>query len=888
MNISDPPKNLLRLFRWFCHPDLRPFVEGDLIEIFQHHVKTKGKRKANWLFAKEVGKLVRPSLIKNLEGFKRLNNYGMFKNYLKTSIRSLKNNLLFSTINVFGLGISMSVGILMILLLTELNSFDQFHEKKESLYRITSSSKIHEMELALSTASHFIGEQLANQVTGVDEVLIMRPGISTNLELRGGPISLTGYYATQNFFDVFSFQLLEGNPNTALVEPNSIVLTQTLANKIFPNVNPIGKALVLESDGGWQQRTIQGKVTGVVEDPPTNSHLQFESLVSLSTYDQPAEGNGWNPSFRTNQKAFQQSFVYVVLNEDTQPVAIEEAMADIMADYNQKEENPIIHGIQPLDEFVTSDKYINRSGASFSKKRISIMLGLTAIVLLSACFNYTNLSLARALRRAKEVGVRKVNGASRLHLLLQFMIEATLLSLISFTVGVGLFFVIRPGFLALPNPAANGFSMFELDIAPIHLLYFLFFAIMIGILAGILPAIFLSKLKAGTVFNDASKIKLFSGLSLRRILIVFQFALSIGLIMCAFLINKQYQFALNYDPGYETENIFNISIHGDYIDLLETEYKKLPAVVATAKASTVLGYGSGEMGMAHSEDKSHTGMALINAIDENYLTMHGFELIAGNYFEQPLSEGQEPDQVILNKSFLSLLQMGSPQEAIGKHIFFRNARFRVIGVVEDFITYSLNLSFSNAFGFVQHATEGIYEARNLGVEIHTDDLLTTIGDLEGIYRKLDPLHPFDGSFHTDAIAKSYESEKTTFTIISFLAFLAISISTLGLLGMAVFTTETRMKEISIRKVLGAGIANLTMLLSRSFIIMIGIAAILSIPSTKYIVDEIILNEFLYRANFNIADLLSGLFVVFLFSLLIIGWQIRQAAIQNPSDLLRDE
>ncbi len=323
MKPTDPPKILLRLFRWFCHQDLLKYVEGDLIELFHYHQKTKGNRKAQLLFAWEIVKLIRPSLVKNLGGFKRLNQFGMFKNYLKTSIRSLKNNSLFSTINVIGLAISMSVGILMILLLTELSSFDRFHANSDRIYRVTSSSKIHEMELDLSSASHFIGEQLANQVSGVEQVLIMRPGVSADLKVGSDALNLTGYYATENFFSVFSFDLLKGDPKTALTEPNSIVLTETMAAKLFPGREPVGQTLVLESDGGWQQRTINGLVTGVVEDPPTNSHIQFESLVSLATYDQPATGSGWSPDYRTRQWAFQKSYVYVVLSEEAEKEAID-------------------------------------------------------------------------------------------------------------------------------------------------------------------------------------------------------------------------------------------------------------------------------------------------------------------------------------------------------------------------------------------------------------------------------------------------------------------------------------------------------------------------------------------------------------------------------------
>jgi hypothetical protein len=391
----------------------------------------------------------------------------------------------------------------------------------------------------------------------------------------------------------------------------------------------------------------------------------------------------------------------------------------------------------------------------------------------------------------------------------------------------------------------------------------------------------LSKLKA-----SALKLTLSSGANGRQALITCQIALSIGLIMCAVMVHKQYKYALNYDLGYDTENIVNINIHGHYIDALENEYAKIAEVVQTSRSSMVLGTGNMTPADAKSEDRSDTIMFSCSYIDSKYLEMHGFKLVAGTGFLAPLKDGQMQNTIIVNEGFLKELELGTPEEAIGKQIwYFDEVRLEIQGVVRDFVSKSLDTEAPRAFGFLHGVTD---ENTVVGVKIVSTDFPATMEKLETIYKKLDPVHPFQAMFYDDQIARTYEDSKATYTIISFLALLAITISTLGLLGIAVFTIEMKVKEICIRKILGARLSNLMLLLSRNLFVMIATAATIAIPASLYIVDDLILNQFLYKTETGLVEILSGLLVVLLIGIFTIGWQVRTAATQNPSDLLRAE
>ncbi|GAB5529998.1 MAG: ABC transporter permease [Roseivirga sp.] len=879
-----------RFLSWLVKAEYLEEIIGDLLE-YKDEIQEQPRWKRGILYWFHVFNFLQPWALKKFSGSQKLNNYGMFQNYLKTSFRSLKKNALFSFINVIGLAISMSIGILMILMLTEINGFDSFHKNKGHIYRLTSNKVMFGQEMDMSSASHFIGAEIEKKVPGVEHVLILRPGMSANLVTEAGPISITGLYATPSFFDVFSFELVKGNKETALLDPNNIILTETTARKLFGDADPMGKALDLESTGGFQNRTIKGVISGVMPDPPVNSHLRFEALVSHATYDQPATGRGWSRDYKTDPEAFHDSFVYLVLNEETKTEDVEAALPAIMEAYNATQDTPLTHGLQPLDTFITSDKYRNQTGTRFSAQQLNIMLGLTLVVLLSAAFNYTNLSLARALRRSKEVGVRKVAGATKSQIFSQFIVEAVMLSTFALVAGVIMFVFLKPVFLNLPDATARGYAVFTLDFTPLGVLYIVLFALTVGLLAGLLPATFLSKLKTNEVLKGVGKVKLFSGMTLRKGLTVLQFALSIGLIMSAVLMNKQYQFALNYDLGFESENIINIRTRGDYTDLLENDINAMSEVLATSRSIMTMGTGGATLIIAENEDKSQSSILMYNSIDHKYLDMHNYELLAGTGFHKALAEGETNDKIIVNEHLLGVLELGTPDEALGKIIHGRSQDYKIIGVVKDFVNISLNVAGSEilenkSFGFTQHNPGQANML--LAVKFRSEDLAGMMQKLEASFRRFDPVNPFEARLYEEEIAATYKSQKTTFTIISFLAFLAISIATLGLLGMAVFTTETRIKEISIRKVLGAGINRLVMLLSRGFILMIVIAAAIAIPLARYLINDRLLSDFVEKAQFGVFDFLSGFIAVLLIGFLTIGWQILQATRKNPAETLRTE
>lgn len=884
-----------RFLAKLCKPEYMEEIIGDLHE-YEDELQMRSPWKRWVFFWFHVLNFLQPWALKSLGGTQKLNQYGMFKNHFKTSYRSLKKNWLFSLVNVSGLSISMSVGVLMILLINEINSFDRFHKNEDRLYRITTNKVLFGQEMDMGSSSFLVANEAAKRIPGIEQSVIIRDGVSANIRVGDDIVRLTGLYSTARFFEVFSFELIQGNPQTALDGPNKMILTESTAKKLFGEDNPIGKSLEFESNGGWQTRQIAALVTGVVQGPPKNSHMQFEALVSMQTYDQPAiSGSGWNPTYRTDPTDFQNNYAYLLLDENTDKEEVEAGLVSIVADFNATEDHPVTHLLQPLNTMITSDRYENDLGPRFSQRQLNIMGVLTIIVLLSACFNYTNLSLGRALRRSKEVGVRKVVGARRSQLFMQFVVEAVMLSMAALLIGVILFFLIKPAFLQMPNPASSGHNMFALDIGLSEFLYFFLFALLVGTIAGFLPALFLSKLKTTVVFKDVTQVKLLAGLNLRKVLSVLQFALSIGLIMCAVVVNKQYHFAINYDIGLDTENIVNVKIQGDYLDLLENEYAQIPGVITTTRSMMSMGTGHAELMIAQNEEKTEESMFFWNSIDHKYMDIHGLELLAGTGFAKPLADSASRDKIIVNEYMLNTMGLGTPEEAIGKFLDVRGfwrAKLQVVGVVKNFINTSINtlgqgeIMMNKNFAFMQalpNQSDGILE-----VKFRTDDLVGLLSSLEAGYKKHDPLNPFIAEFYADEIAEVYESQKTLFTLISFLSFLAISISLLGLLGMAVFSTESRIKEISIRKVLGAGVKQLMFLLSRGFLLIIVLAGLIAIPAAYYILDTRLLTEFEYRTSIGLFEMASGFVIVLIIAVLTISWQIRQAASRNPAGLLRNE
>ncbi|WP_436515438.1 ABC transporter permease [Ekhidna sp. To15] len=864
------------LLELYCSKDLLEDLQGDLYEYYSRNLK-RSRFKADLIFLLDVIKFCRLYTIQKPKILGQMTFFNLISNYLKTSARSLARNKLFSSINILGLAISMSIGILMITYISELLSFDTFHEKADRIYRVHSTYKsISSSETTnLASTSVFIGKTLKEEYSGFEKVLFMRRNFRADLNKGDNTIPVRGHYASEEFFEVFTFNLIAGNPSTALSAPNSIVLTEASAEKLFKDQEALGQIVV----SGDESYTI----TGIVEDLPKNSHIQFEALMSFVTLENRYDGSETTTFF--DFRSIWMNYVYLLLPEGQDPDVINNQLRRITATENEKTDRyQIQHRVESLANLVPGEELSNNIGPSMTWTGIYQLGLLTMFVIISACFNYTNLSIARSLRRAKEVGVRKVVGAGRTQILTQFIFEAVIVALISVFISYGLFMIIKPFFMDLVLDRNDSITM---KFQWIHVLYFIAFAASIGIIAGILPSIVLARLKAISVFRDASSVKLMKGLNLRKVLIVLQFTMSIFLIIGSTIAYRQYKFALNFDMGFTTDNVLNIELQGNDSKLLMNEVEKLPEVSKVSRSGMIPNTGEIWSEEIKYKDPLDSANVYVNFIDKNYFSTHEFTFLAGGSFPYDQEEGTAKF-VVVDELLLKRFNIQDPQSAIGEIITLDrrldDLSLEIVGVVKQF-QYAKVHNESEPVALIQGTPEDYV---HLNLVVKSNDIIAFMDKLEAIWSEVDEVHPFEAEFYSDLIQEAYNDQATLFKLFGFLAFLAISIASMGLLGMAVFTTETRQKEISVRKVLGASKQNLMLILSKGFISMLIISAVIAMPLSYLFFTEMVMADFVNRITIGPVELLSGVFIVFAIGILTIGWQTGKAAKSNPADMLRDE
>ena len=440
--------------------------------------------------------------------------FTLLKNYVRAAVRNIFKNKTFSAINIIGLAISMSVGLLIITFVSELNSYDNFQEKSERIYRLTNNYQYLDEDPSLfASTSILAGRRVQEEVPGLEEVVLIYRNFSNDFGTEDRKIPLSGYYASEGFFNTFSFKLLDGDSETALKEPYTLVITEKAAEKLYGTTEGlIGNILETADD---KQYTI----TGIVENLPFNTHMEFEVLGSFATKDEESkESTRW-----MKWTYMWMGHVYILLEEGIEAEDLKPALALISEEENAKEEHTKINlGLQNITAITPGPDMSNQIGKT-TPQEIPIMLAIFAfIVILSACFNYTNLSIARSLRRAKEVGVRKVIGSSSSQVFYQFLLESIIVSLLALAFAIGLFFVLRPAFLQLDEGIMD---RVKLLLNAKIIVQFIILAIITGTLAGILPAFLFAKISPNNVLRNTISLDRVKGIGLRKVLIVIQFSL---------------------------------------------------------------------------------------------------------------------------------------------------------------------------------------------------------------------------------------------------------------------------------------------------------------------------------------------------------------------------
>ncbi len=804
----------------------------------------------------------------------------MIGSYFKTSARNVMRNKLFSSINIVGLAISMSVGLLLIAFVLDLRAYDRFHAHGERIYRITNVLTSNREQSKFASTSLKTGKLIREKVSGVEEVAIVRSDFSQDARVGDKVLTVKGLWAEPSLLKVFTFPLLEGNPDRALSDPYSIVLTETAARKLFGNEPALGKAITFD--------TLEYQVTGVMQDVPFFSHLDFEALVSLSTAGQL---NRNNKDF-DNWTSMGSNYVYLLLPPAADLALIGSQLDAIAREENRAGVNPTIRlELLPLFEIVVGENLRDMRGSvrrHMPPVVLWILGGLALVVILSACFNYTNLSIARGLRRFKEVGLRKAIGAGKGQIRQQFLAEAILISLAALLLSFFLFLALRTQLISL---APEMQRTVKLELTPAMVAAFIVFSVTVGVMAGFMPAIFFSKVSAIHALKNVSSVKGYQHVTLRRALVVIQYTFTLIFITTTAIGYVQYKNILAFDLGFNTANILNINMQGNKPDALLKELGEVPEVTALSRSFIITGVGNAWGGYMKYKDSRDSALVLTNHVDANYLPLHEHKLIAGGNFIARPTTAKAVSEVIVNEQVLKRLNIAAndPAKAIGEEITFSNVqgngrRMTIVGVMQDF-HYGKVDNLIEPVAFMHWTPE---DRAIINVKIQSADLPATRARIESVWKKIDPVHPFEAQFYDQTIEEAYSEFSSMIKIIGFLSFLAISIASMGLFGMVVFTTETRLKEISIRKVMGASSGNLVFLLSRGFLLLLSVSALIALPVTYFFFKNVVLTHFPYHTPVQLAELFVGLLAVLLIAILMIGSQTMKAAGRNPAQVLKTE
>ncbi len=803
----------------------------------------------------------------------------MLKSYIKVALRNLVKNKGFSIINIVGLATGIACSILIYLFVSHELSYDAFHEKSDRIYRLAvrasiGDTKIHQTYSSSLTFKHLL-EDFPEIETGVKFLSMGRTpvkyGDNTFLEER--------FFAVdETFFDVFSIPLIHGDSQSVLANPNQIVITRDTALKYFETTNAVGRTLKIESPRGNED--IDAEITGVSENVPANSHFHYDLLLSSETF--PDNIN--DPGFTSN------NFIsYFVLKEGASADWMNEKLKDFTRKYMGGEQFDawVAKGnfweffLQPLTDIHLTSDLNGEFEANGNETYVVIFSLVSIIILLIACINFMNLSTAKSSLRSKEVALRKVVGSNKSRLVIQFLCESVFLSYISMAVGI----LAVIGLLPLYKRLIGKTIAFHFFDNPLALPLLLGLGLVVGVISGSYPAFFLSSFKPIAVLKTHSSTRR-GGSWLRNMLVIFQFTISVFLIIGTMAVDRQLRYFQNKKLGFNKEQVLvihNSGSLGDSITAFKEDLRKSSRIINVSGSNSLPGRSFNNRGFgAEGIDENFT--LNLYVCDHDFAATLELELAQGRFFSKEFAS--DSHAAVINEKAAELLAWDNP---IGKWINCSGRardNFTVIGVIKDYHYESLHQEIRPMALFLSGGYFTNTE-RYISVHLNTDDLSESIRSIENTWNDFARNTPFEYSFLDQDFDNLYLNEKQTRKLFSFFSFLAISIACLGLFGLASYTADRRTKEIGIRKVLGASVINVISHLNRGFTRWVLIANLIAWPTAWFVMNRWLRN-FAYRIElswwmFALAAVLS-----LLTALMTVSFQTIKAALKNPIDSMRYE
>jgi putative ABC transport system permease protein len=796
----------------------------------------------------------------------------MIKNYILAAFRSLLKHRSFSIINIFGLSISMAVCMLIILILQDQFSYDNFHKNRDRIYRIQSKDNLSKMSMSKFASTTWpVAKELKDNYPFIENVAALNNRYiaeGTGDEKR---FDVSVFFATPSFFDLFDFKLKNNSASNPLIEPSSIVITAKVANKFFGDKDPIGRIITFEKFGSL-------KITGVLAETRQKSHIQFDALISSSTIS-ILEKEKRIDKITDNWEEFSSNYVYLLLKKNTRQIDLDTALAKICKlKYSGNEKVNLSLYSTPLSSIVPGPLLANEIGQFLPIPFVIFFAALALVIMLSAAFNYTSLSIARSLTRAKEYAVRKSFGASSGQLIFQIVTEALVLSMISLFLADLILQLLIPAFsgmklmtMLMIDPHQNALS---------YVAYFLF-AVLTGLLAGIIPAFYVSNLNPVKVFKASTNIKLLKRITFRKVLLIAQYTFSIIFIISIILIYRQMNYMLKSDPGFDKKIVYDISLQGQQFSKIKDQFSQFPEVTSISAASHIPGIGNywGTKIKAKPEDESYEGAYF--SVDPYYLRTMGIKIIAGEDF--PKESAMNSNLVIINRKAVEYFKFKSLQDAVGKDILiYDTLPVKVIGVVDNYKYVAL---FMPTQPLILRMNPEQYNIAVL--RINTKDKEATLAKFKKAWSSIDSYHELKGSYLEYQISDFYGIFEDVLYTVGFTTILAIIVACLGLFGMASYSIQTRLREVGVRKVFGSQSGRVALFISRTFIIMLLIAAIIAAP-VAYLLNTTWINFLAFHVSFGVGSILIGIAIVFIIGILTILSQTLRAANSNPVDILKHE
>lgn len=797
----------------------------------------------------------------------------MISNYLLIALRNLRKHFSYSVINIAGLGLGLATCLLLSIWIKEELSYDSFHSKLDRIYRVSLEYSFGGQTAQVASSPTALLPTLQKNFGDVEQgVRFYNPAAFSPFVVKKDDYLFEEsrfYFADSTFFKVFSFELKSGDPENALTQPNTVVITEKTAKKYFGDQDPMGQVLKVNNRADYT-------VTGVLKDIPGNSMIQFDFVGSFISLDAAKETIWWSANYQT----------YVVLGEHAALADIQDKTNEIVKEALKGElSGPgdyVKYNFTPMKELYLHSK-IEEPELIGSIEYVYIFSAIALLVLLIACINYINLATAKAADRAKEVGVRKVVGAARKQLITQFVGESVVITFISFVVAMGLASFALPFF----NDLTGKHFTYSNIIEPGFLSVTIAMLTVIALLSGLYPALIITGFKPVNILKGNFRTSV-RGVWLRKSLVVFQFAVSIILIIGTVVIVKQVGFMQSKKLGYDKENVIMLPLDrrtAEVYEQLKTEFLRSGNAVNVGRAaeSPVRIMGGYSINIAGGNERGMIVTAM--PVDENFIPTMGMEMAVGNNFTEGDMRQLEKDTVysfILNQSAVSALGL-QPESSIGAAVQLNGRKGTIKGIVKDFHFASMHEEIKPLVFFTEYSQLNYFFVR-----LAPGNPENILQQIKTSYSQLINHRPFEYKFVNDRYAALYQAEVRMGAVCSAFATLAVVIACLGLLGLVAFAAAQKTKEIGIRKVMGATAPGIVLLITKDFARLIVIAILIGIPASWYVMEEYWLTNFVYRTEIGPWPFITAAVGCLLVAFATASYQAVKAALIDPARTLRNE